>query len=83
MLLFDREEKLIGTLKDIITAKHTEEINGENILEIITLDTNIEKEYKVLYKSIYGYWNEFIVKGIEEEHTNEGIERTLYCENSL
>ena len=83
MLLFDREEKCMGKIKDIITIKHTEEINGENTLEIITLDTNIEKEYKVLYKSIYGYWNEFIVKGIEEEHTNEGIERTLYCENSF
>ena len=78
MLLFDREENYIKKVNGVITAKHTEEINGENIFEIITLDTNIEKEYKVLYKSIYGYWNEFTVKGIEEEHTNEGIERTLY-----
>ena len=83
MLLFDREENYMGKIKDIITIKHTEEINGENILEIITLDVSIQKEYRILYKSIYGYWNEFIVKGIEEEHTNEGIERTLYCENSF
>ncbi len=83
MLLFDREEKCMGKIKDIITIKHTEEINGENILEIITLDVSIQKEYRILYKSIYGYWNEFIVKGIEEEHTNEGIQRTLYCENSF
>ncbi len=82
-LLFDREENYMGKIKDIITIKHTEEINGENILEIITLDVSIQKEYRILYKSIYGYWNEFIVKGIEEEHTNEGIERTLYCENSF
>jgi len=77
ILLFDREEILQGTLKDVVEAKHTEEINGENILEITTFDTQeIKKNYRIIYKDIYGYWHEFIVKGIDEDRGDEGNRKT-------
>lgn len=82
-LLFNKEEKLIGTLKNILEAKHTEEINGEDTLGLITLDQNIQKGYKVTYKDKYGNWQEFIVNEIEESHAEVGIEKNLFCESSF
>lgn len=82
-LVFDREENLISILKDVIDAKHTEEINGQDTLEITTLDLTIKKYFKILYKTKYGYWKEFIVKKIQDIHTNAGIEREIFCESSF
>ena len=84
ILLFDRDEILQGTLKNVVEAKHTEELNGENILEITTYDTQeIKKDYRIVYKDIYGYWHEFIIKGIEEIREDEGIKKQLFCESSF
>ena len=51
-LLFDREENYVRSLSDVIEAKHTEEINGENTLQITTLDQSIVKEFKIDRKSV-------------------------------
>ena len=82
ILLFNRNEQYIATLKDVLSAKHTEELNGENVLEIETLD-EIEKNQRLIYKDKYGYWHEFIVKGVEEERVEEGIIRKVFAEHSF
>lgn len=81
-LLFDRSEILIGHLKDVLTARHTEEINGENILEITILDT-VEKGQRIAYKDSLGHWHEFIVKGVEEAHDGDMVTRTVFAESSF
>lgn len=81
MLLFDKNENYISTLKNLITAKHTEVINGEDILEFETLET-VEKNQRVAYKNDLGMWKEFIVKEIEKTHTDIIITRA-YCESSF
>lgn len=83
MLLFNREEEYIGKLKNIIEAKHYEELNGENTLNLTLVGNEIEKNYRIVYKDIYGIWHEFIVKGIEEEKTDNKIIKHIYCESSL
>jgi phage minor structural protein len=82
ILLFNRNEQYIATLRDVLSAKHTEELNGENILEIETLD-EIEKNQRLIYKDKYGYWHEFIVRGVEEERTEAGIIRRVFAEHSF
>lgn len=82
ILLFNRNEQYIATLRGVLSAKHTEELNGENILEIETLD-EIEKNQRLIYKDRYGYWHEFIVKGVEEERTEAGIIRRVFAEHSF
>lgn len=82
ILLFNRNEQYIATLKDVLSAKHTEELNGENVLEIETLD-EIEKNQRLIYKDKYGYWHEFIVRGIEEERAEAGIIRRVFAEHSF
>ena len=68
-LLFDREENYIGKLKDVEVANHTEEINGEDVLEITLTGQleDIKKGYRIAYKSKYGHWHEFIIREIEDE----------------
>lgn len=82
ILLFNRNEQYIATLRDVLSAKHTEELNGENVLEIETLD-EIEKNQRLIYKDKYGYWHEFIVRGVEEERAEEGIIRKVFAEHSF
>lgn len=83
LLLFDRGENYIKTLKDVIQVHHSEEINGEDILEITTLDIDVKKGYRIAYESKLGHWKEFIVKEIEDTHDSEGLEKTLFCESSF
>jgi len=82
ILLFNRNEQYIATLRGVLSAKHTEELNGENVLEIETLD-EIEKNQRLIYKDKYGYWHEFIVRGVEEERAEEGIIRRVFAESSF
>jgi hypothetical protein len=65
-LLFDRDEQYIGPLKQVISARNREVLNGENVLTISTLQ-HVEKNYRILYKDEWGAWQEFIIKGIDEE----------------
>lgn len=83
LLLFNREEDYIGNIKYVVSATHPEELNGEDLLEITTLDNRIEKGYRIIYRDIYGYWKEFIVKGIEEIHNLDGKINYVYCESSF
>ena len=82
ILIFNRNEQYIATLRGVLSAKHTEELNGENVLEIETLD-EIEKNQRLIYKDKYGYWHEFIVRGVEEERAEEGIIRRVFAEHSF
>lgn len=82
-LFFDRNENYISTLKDVLEASHTEEINGEDTLELTTLDQRVSKGHKIAYKSNTGDWHEFSVKEVEESHTSDGIEKMIFCESSF
>jgi phage minor structural protein len=81
-LLFDRTETFIGHLKDVLSARHSEEINGEDILELNTLDT-VEKGQRILYKDNQGYWHEFIIRGVDEVHDGQTVTRTVFAESSF
>lgn len=85
VLLFNRHEELQGTLKEITDVfKDTEEINGEDILEITTLDQQvIEKGYRIVFEDHFGLWHEYIIRGIEDGRDDQGFERQLFCESSF
>ena len=53
ILLFDSNNTLVKTLKDVSFAIHAEELNGENVLEIETYD-EIEKGQYLVYKDKIG-----------------------------
>lgn len=82
ILLFNRNEQYIATLRDILSAKHTEELNGENYLDVETLAA-VEKNQKLVYKDNHGYWHEFIIKGVEEIRDDKGITHRVFAESSF
>ena len=82
-LLFDKDEQYIDSLQGVSYARHWEEINGEDTLTIKTRDTEVRKNFRVLYQTQAGYFKEFIVKEIAEIHGYYGLEKELYCESSF
>lgn len=83
MKLFDKNEKYIGNLQYVLEAKHLEEINGEDVLTLTTLDNRVEKGFRIVYRDKEGNWKEFIIKGIEEIKQPDGIIKSVYCESSF
>jgi phage minor structural protein len=81
-LLLDRDEQYIGPLKQVISARNREVLNGENVLTISTFQ-HVEKNYRILYKDEWGAWQEFIIRGIDEEKTGEGIKYSVFAESSF
>ena len=82
-LLLNREEEYVQTLKNVTAAKGNKIINGEDTLDLIIFDTEIEKNYRILLQDSYGKWHEYIVQEIEESHTDKGIRKKVYCESSI
>ncbi len=68
---------------DVFSAIRTEELNGQNSLELTT-STVLHREQRVLVHDATGVWREYVVMGVDEAH--EAAERaigTYYCEWSL
>ncbi len=67
----------------ILDARVTEEVNGEHSLSIETLQV-LEKSDRLLLQDAMGHWHEYVVLGIEAEHTEGGVvAHSYYCVWSL
>lgn len=81
MMLYDRFGNPLGELAeaDVFEATLREEINGEHSLTITTTRV-LDKGIRMLYKDGRSKWREFVVAGIDAEHSsgNRAI-GTYYC----
>lgn len=67
----------------VLDARVTEEVNGEHSLSIETLQ-ELEKADRLLLRDAMGLWHEYVVLGIEAEHTEGGVVcHSYYCVWSL
>ena len=67
----------------ILDARVIEEVNGEHSLSIETLQA-LEKSDRLLLQDAMGHWHEYVVLGIEAEHTEGGVvAHSYYCVWSL
>lgn len=67
----------------ILDARVIEEVNGEHSLSIETLQV-LEKSDRLLLHDAMGHWHEYVVLGIEAEHTEGGVvAHSYYCVWSL
>lgn len=83
-IIFDYNEKQIGHIKNILSAKHVSEVNGEDFLEIETLHKGIQKNYRILYLNrYYDTFHEFIVKDVYEYKSGKDIVVRILAENSI
>lgn len=74
--LLNKDEEIVKQL-DILSAKHTDEVNGENSLDFECYD-EVNKKDRVIYKDHLNNWHEFIIEEIQENR----ITNTVYAEHS-
>lgn len=81
--IYNRWGDQIGTLQDIVSAVHKDEINGEDSLSISFIGSGLIKGQRIVWKDKFGYWHEHTVGDITVSHVGGAIMTTAYCENSI
>ena len=79
LMLYDRNEKLIASLK-YNKVERKRELNGLNTLEFET-EREVEYGQRILFKDRNGLWNEYIIIDYFIEHNSDGISYFVYCED--
>lgn len=71
ILVYTRQDTPVGelALDDVFALKYTEELNGQHSMSITTTAT-LEKGWRVLTCDDTGKWREFVVTGIDEDHSD-------------
>ena len=82
-ITFDIEEKRIKNTISLDNPKKKSKLNGIETLEFTTLDDHLKKYYRLVYKNKKGKYKEYIIASVELIHTNEGIEYSIYAEESI
>lgn len=68
---------------DVFSAVRTEELNGQNSLELTT-SAVLVREQRILACDAMGVWREYVVTGVDEAHeAAQAAIGTYYCEWSL
>ena len=71
VLIYDRFDAQVCELSenDVFELTRHEVVNGAHELSITTTQV-LEKGYRVLMEDDRGYWHEWVVSGIDEQHAN-------------
>lgn len=80
LMLYDRDEKLIDSLK-YNKIERKRELNGLNNLEFETYK-EVEFGQRTLFKDKKGLWNEYIIFDYFKNHENNDVTYSVYCEDS-
>lgn len=80
LMLFDRDESFISSLKYNNIRRHRE-INGLNTLEFET-DREVEFGQRLLFKDKQGIWHEYIIIDYFKTHDENGVTYEVFCEDS-
>lgn len=80
LMLFDRDESFISSLKYNNIRRHRE-LNGQNTLEF---ETNREIEFgqRLLFQDRQGLWHEYIIIDYFKTHDENGVTYEVFCEDS-
>lgn len=78
---FDRWGSQICTLADVSAATWTEELNGEDTLEI-ECGAPVAKGDRIVWRDALGAWHEHTAAAVEQEHGDAPAWRVT-CENSV
>lgn len=81
--LYDRWGNQLKTLSSVLRATWTEELNGEDTLEIVA-DEAMAKGQRVVWCDGRGLWHEHTVASVSESHDDDGsVRTTAVCDNSI
>lgn len=79
--LMDRWDKPITRLQ-VLSAKHTEELNGEDTLTIECFE-DVGKGQRILWRDHMGKWHEHVVDSTTKKHEDGKPTTVAKCVNSL
>lgn len=81
IMVFDRIDAYVCDIDpaQVLSAKVTEEVNGEHSLTLTTLQ-ELDQTDRVLLQDGMGTWHEYVVLGIKSERPQgEAVAREYYC----
>lgn len=78
--IFNREDEYIKNIEPIAPKWHRI-LNGEDTLEFSSDDLELEEGMRVVF--FENGWREFIIRRLEKEHTESGLNLNAFCENSF
>lgn len=81
--VFDRWGRQVATLDDVVSAVHTDELNGEDSLTLTLIGDVLAKGMRIVWRDKFGTWHEHVVSELTVEHGIDGVSTTAYCENSI
>ena len=81
--IYDRFDRPLGVVSDVQSAVHSDELNGEDSLTIITATQCLAKGNRVVWRDRWGVWHEHIVNEVTDIHSDGKLYFSAYCENSL
>lgn len=81
--LYDRWGTRLGNLTKVVSAKHTDELNGADCLDI-TMRGHVEKGWRLVWDDELDKWHEHIVASADDYRGEKGVvETTVYAESSI
>lgn len=81
--LFDRWGNQIGTISNVLSAVHVDELNGEDSLTIEFEEQDVIKGQRIVWKDKFGNWHEHIISDFTVHHADGRLYTSAYCENSI
>lgn len=80
---FDRWGTQLGTLQDVMSAVHSDEVNGEDSLTVDMVGDPLEKGDRIVWRDKFSLWHEHMVKDLEVAHKAGALTTRAYCVNSM
>lgn len=79
---YNRWEEPLGSL-DVISATHSESLDGEDLLEVTCANSEVSKGDRMLWSSIDGTWHEHVVDSIVNKRNSGYPVTELKCISSM
>lgn len=81
--VFDRWGAQTGVLKDVVSAVHKDELNGEDSLTLVLASCDLAKGDRIVWRDKWGAYHEHTVNDVKDVHENGALLSQVYCENSI
>lgn len=87
--VYNRWGQQIGALKDVQEFVHSDEVNGNDTVTVITPNITlfgsreIIKGDRLVWRDLWSEWHEHVVGQLDTVHADGAIYHTIYAENSL
>ena len=80
---YDRWGAQLGTVNNVYSARHKDEINGEDSLTISAIASTLERDQRIVWRDKFGEWHEHMVTDCMTAHDGDMLTKSAFCKNSV